>query len=209
MNIANLRLSRLSEAWNKFKEGDFNSLGLLFEIYYNELYYYGIKIVDLPELVKDTIQDLFADVWERRDKMVLVNNFKAYLIISLRRELIRRITKIRKDSKSEEVTTLQFSFSAEDFLIHNEETQNQSRLLAQSLGRLTERQREVILLRFFHDLEFSEISQVLEMNVQSVRNLLFRSLEKIRKDMILLGVTGIDNIEMFLWVVFRQKSQQY
>lgn len=206
MNAINLRVNRLDEAWNKFKRGDFDSLGLLFEIHYKELFYYGIKIVDLPELVKDTIQDLFADVWERRDKIALINNFKAYLLISLRRELIRRITKIRKESQSEEVSTLQFSFSAEEFLIHSEETQSHSRLLAGSLSSLTERQREVILLRFFHNLEFTEISQVLEMNVQSVRNLLFRSLDKIRKDLANQGVAGVENVELLLWNIFRQKK---
>lgn len=206
MPAENLKQIRLNEAWDNLKAGDFNSLGILFELHYQELFYYGIKIVDLPEMVKDSIQDLFADVWERRDKMVSVNNFKAYLLISLRRELIRRITKIRKESQSEEASMLQFSFSAEEFLIHNEEILCYSRLLADILSSLTDRQREVILLRFFHNLEFPEISQVLEMNVQSVRNLLFRALEKIRKDLANLGVSGVENIEILLWSIFQQKK---
>lgn len=204
MDSVNLKSAQLRAAWSKFKGGDFESLGVLFEMHYQELFYYGIKIVALPELVKDIIQDLFADVWERRDKMTAVENFKAYLIISLRRELIRRITRIRKESVSEELSAFQFSFSPEDFLISDEENKNHSRLLSDSLGGLTDRQREVILLRFFHNLEFSEIGQVLEMNIQSVRNLLFRSLEKIRKDMSAQGVNGVENVEMFLWFVFRQ-----
>jgi RNA polymerase sigma factor (sigma-70 family) len=206
MDSASLKLIQLQEAWSNFKGGDFASLGILFEIHYQELFYYGIKIVALPELVKDTIQDLFADVWERRDKMVSVDNFKAYLIISLRRELVRRITRIRKESSSEVLASLQFSFSPEDFLISDEESQNHTKLLSRSMEGLTDRQREVILLRFFHSLEFSEISQVLEMNIQSVRNLLFRSLDKIRKDMADQGVTGVENVEMFLWFVFGQKT---
>ena len=206
MDSASLKLAKLQDAWSNFKGGDFASLGILFEIHYQELFYYGIKIVALPELVKDTIQDLFADAWERRDKMVSVDNFKAYLIISLRRELVRRVTRIRKESSSDSLATLQFSFSPEDFLISDEENRHHSRMLAQSMEGLTDRQREVILLRFFHNLEFTEISQVLEMNIQSVRNLLFRSLEKIRKDMADQGVTGVENVEMLLWFVFGQKT---
>lgn len=206
MDTKNLKLVQFQEAWSNFKGGDFASLGVLFEIHYQELFYYGIKIVAMPELVKDTIQDLFADVWERRDKMGSVNNFKAYLLISLRRELVRRLTRIRKESSAEELTALQFSFSPEEFLISDEENRNHSRLLSQSMEGLTDRQREVILLRFFHNLDFTEISQVLEMNVQSVRNLLFRSLEKIRKDMADQGVTGVEDVEMFLWFVFGQKK---
>lgn len=205
MESKSLISNQLQDAWSNFKGGDFASLGILFEAHYQELFYYGIKIVAMPELVKDTIQDLFADVWERRKNMTSVENIKAYLIISLRRELVRRITATRKESLADANVTLQFSFSAEDFLISDEENRNHSKLLSQSMKGLTERQREVLLLRFFHGLEFSEISQVLEMNVQSVRNLLFRSLDKIRKDMSDQGVTGIENVEMFLWFFFGKK----
>ena len=205
MESKSIRSNQLQNAWSNFKGGDFASLGILFETHYQELFYYGIKIVAMPELVKDTIQDLFADVWERRKNMASVENIKAYLIISLRRELVRRITKTRKESLADANVTLQFSFSAEDFLISDEENRNHSKLLTHSMEGLTDRQREVILLRFFHGLEFSEISQVLEMNIQSVRNLLFRSLDKIRKDMSDQGVTGIENVEMFLWFFFGKK----
>ena len=206
MNSASLKSNQLQDAWSNFKGGDFASLGFFFETYYQELFYYGIKIVAMPELVKDTIQDLFADVWERRNTMVSVDNFKAYLIISLRNELVHRINRIRKETLSESIATLQFSFSPEDFLISTEQNSEHSRLLSVSMDGLTDRQREVILLRFFHGLEFHEISQVLEMNIQSVRNLLFRALDKIRKDMSDQGVTGIESIEMFLLTIFRKKS---
>lgn len=206
MDSASLKLVQLQDAWSNFKGGDFASLGILFETYYQELFYYGVKIVAMPELVKDTIQDLFADVWERRNTMVLVDNFKAYLIISLRNELVHRINRIRKESMSEPIVTLQFSFSPEDFLISTEQSSEHSRQLAISMDGLTDRQREVILLRFFHGLEFHEISQVLKMNIQSVRNLLFRALDKIRKDMSDQGITGVENVEMFLFAIFRKKS---
>lgn len=206
MPAENLKQIRLNDAWDSFKSGDFDSLGVLFELHYQELFYYGIKVVDLSELVKDTIQDLFADVWERRDKMMNVANFKAYLIISLRRELIRRAGKLRTESLSSEISSLQFSFSAEEFLINDEEIKSQSRILANSLSSLTEKQREVILLRFFHNLEFEEMAQILDINIQSVRNLLFRSLEKVRKDMDDQGITNTENIEMMLWVLFSQKK---
>lgn len=205
MELKSLKTNHPQDAWSNFKDGNFAALGIFFETYYHELYYYGIKTVSIPELVKDAIQDLFTDLWERRDKMTEIKNFKAYLLISLRRELIRRINHIRKETPAGQLPILQFSFSTEDFLIHDEENRQHSKLLTQSMEGLTERQREVILLRFFHGLEFPEISQVLGMNIQSVRNLLFRALDKIRKDMSEKGVTGIESAEMFLWMLFQQK----
>lgn len=206
MELTNPASNQSMDHWKNFKEGDFSSLGILFEKHYRELFYYGNKIVALPELVKDAIQDLFIDVWERRNKMTAVENIKAYLIISLRRELIRRTAKVRKENLLKPALSLQFSFSPEDFLISSEQNTEHTRLLSKSLESLTDRQREVILLRFYHNLEFQEISLVLEMNVQSVRNLLFRALDKIRQDMSDQGVKGVENVEMFLWFVFGQKK---
>lgn len=202
MDFKNPVTHKISDPWRNFKDGDFDSLGLLFEKHYLELFYYGNKIVALPELVKDTIQDLFIDVWERRREMTAVENIKAYLIISLRHELVRRMQKLRKEGSSDRDSQNQFSFSPEDFVILDEQNQEHTLRLSRSLSGLTERQREVILLRFYHNLEFPEISQALEMNVQSVRNLLFRALEKIRKDMSDQGVTGLESVEMLLWFAF-------
>lgn len=206
MELTNPSSNQQFDPWRNFKDGDFSSLGILFEKHYRELFYYGNKIVVLPEMVKDAIQDLFIDVWERRDKMTEVENIKAYLIISLRRELIRRSLKIRKETSTDQSFASQFSFSPEDFLISSEQNAEHTEILSRSMESLTDRQREVILLRFYHNLEFYEVSQVLEMNIQSVRNLLFRALDKIRKDMSDQGVTGVENVEMFLWLVFGQKK---
>jgi hypothetical protein len=64
----------------------------------------------------------------------------------------------------------------------------------------------VVLLRFNHELEFQEIAMVMDMNVQSARNLLFRALENIRRDMNASGIIGSSDIEMFLLIVFQKKE---
>ena len=50
------------------------------------------------------------------------------------------------------------------------------------LKGLTGRQKEIIYLRFIHEMSFEEISEIMKINIQSARNLLFRSMEKIRKE---------------------------
>lgn len=197
-----------ADLWKNFKDGDIASLGILFEIHYRELYYYGNKITASSELVKDVIQDLFIGVWERRDKMAAVENIKAYLLISLRRELIRRVSKDRQENSKGRLISTQFSFSPEDFVISAEQSKEQTRILSKSMESLTDRQREVILLRFFHGLEFSDISQVLDLNIQSVRNLLFRALDKIRNDLSNKGVNVLGDVEMFLWFIFGQNKAE-
>ncbi len=200
--------SNCSEEQERFKEGELSLLGELFCTYYQELFYYGIKLVAMPEMVKDTIQDLFIDLWRKPQNIGKVKNLKAYLISSFRHELIRRIGQFRKESPVVSLKTCQFEFSQEDFLIAEEENTEYSEFLSQSLKGLTERQREVILLRFFHNLEFPEMSRILLISIQSVRNLLFRALDKIRKDLSEKKVSGFHDVEIFLLHVFLQLQQR-
>jgi len=197
----------IPSAWQQFRQGDYIVLGDIFQHLYKELYYYGVKLVSVPDLVKDTIQDIFVDVWCRRQKMQEVSNIKAYLFIAVRRELLRRVGTLRKERFLEDYSNEPFSFSVEDFMIREENGFNGTQLLVRSLQRLTERQREVILLRFNHELEFQDIASMMDMNVQSVRNLLFRALEKIRKDLSNSNITGLSDLELFLFCVFQKKGK--
>lgn len=206
MVSSNNTQNNVSGLWQRFRQGDHALLGEIFQKQYNELYYYGLKLVAISELVKDTIQDIFTDIWLRRQKMAEVGNIKAYLFVSLRRELLHRVQKIRKMNSLDVHFSEPFDFSIEDFIVKEETGLKATLVIVQSLKKLTERQREVILLRFNHELEFQDIAQVLDMNVQSVRNLLFRALENIRADIHKNGIEGISNIDLMLFSIFRKKN---
>lgn len=200
--------NNISDLWQKFRSGEYDLLGEIFQLQYNELYYYGIKLVVVSELVKDTIQDIFTDIWSRRQKMENVENIKAYLFISVRRELLRRMEKLRKQSKLDIQTPEPFDFSVEDFLVREESKNQVSQQVIECMRKLSERQREVILLRFNHELEFQDIAQIMSMNVQSVRNLLFRALENIRSKVDAPGIDDISNLEIILLNIFQKKNQK-
>ena len=191
-----------SDVWWRIKKGDQEALGKVFHNYYNELYYYGIKIIPDEEKVKDAIQDLFVVIGERGAKLGEVENIKAYLLSSLRRKLLKNPKRqflIFTDSTGIEK---EFAFSPEDFMVHQEQAKTFSRQLNHCFSQLTPRQREVVFLRFYHELPLSEIANVLNMNIQSARNLLFRALSKLRKLILAESITEWGNLELFLLSVF-------
>ena len=49
------------------------------------------------------------------------------------------------------------------------------------MGELSDRQREAIYLRYVSGLSYEELSEVLQLNYQSARNLIHRGIEKLRK----------------------------
>jgi len=66
-------------------------------------------------------------------------------------------------------------------VIERELKEEQIRELRGCLQKLTKTQREVIFLKFFNDLTYLEISEIMEMRVDSIYNLVSKTIELLRK----------------------------
>jgi RNA polymerase sigma-70 factor (ECF subfamily) len=197
--------------WDKMKSGDEKSLSEIFSLYYSDLYKYGIKIFNLPDLVKDSIQDVFMRIWERRNTIGNVRSPKAYLISSVRRMLFAN-RGVSYSEISPEVLKkeggLNFSFSTSDFFEIEEMSQQIRGSLISSINNLPERQRELIFLRFYYNLPYLEIAQIMEVNEQTVRNLMQRALASLRDKVdrrLWEGIDSMDNLLLTLFLLFRKK----
>jgi RNA polymerase sigma factor (sigma-70 family) len=164
--------------WSLFLQGDKHAFSEIFLACYDDLYRYGIKLSRDPETVNDCIQNLFLKLWKNRNNLKPVRDIKPYLFRSLRNHIIDILELKRQtlpiDQDIEELLIIEFT--AEDFLIsHQVEKETQEKVI-QLLNRLTPRQRHAIYLRYFEELEFETIAQIMDMQLQSVRNLISRGL---------------------------------
>ena len=71
--------------------------------------------------------------------------------------------------------------TGEEYMIEEEERKMLKQKVEFLLGLLTPRQRKAVYLRYMEDMEYEEIGKLLDMNAESVRKLVFRGLEKLRK----------------------------
>lgn len=75
----------------------------------------------------------------------------------------------------------QIESSVEEAYIMNEQEKELKQKIHSMLSNLSPRQREAIYYRFTEGMSFEDICHLMQMNVQSVRNLLHRSITKIRE----------------------------
>lgn len=171
-----------TEIWNQFIHGDESCFKALFDLYYKPMYGYGVKLCDQPELVKDCIQELFRNIWERRDELSHIESPNVYLFVSLRRKILKRIKAYRKtDPDLEEVDETDFiQFDKEELIIRDEVKFQQKKKLQQALNQLSDRQKEIIYLHYYNGMSYGEIEQILSINRQSVRNHIYRAMETLR-----------------------------
>lgn len=183
MNAINLLDENLL-LWNKFRQGDADAFGKLMRIHYQDLFNYGSRIAKDEELAKDCIQDLFCTLWDKRLTINETSFVKYYLLKSLRRKIIRAIDK-KKYPGTKKGSGLKALFHAENSIeneaIRQENLSDLTHRIQKVLANLSVRQQEVIYFRFYMDADIEEIAEIMELNRQSVYNLLHSSLKKLKK----------------------------
>lgn len=170
--------------WQQLKQGNKRAFTQLFKKYYAPLYDYGIHIVkNQNELLKDTLQDLFTEIWAKRNRLGEVNHVKTYLFKSFRRNLLRALKKQRKflllfDNRR--VQPDAFSLSIEDLMISKEIYSENQQKIEDAFQKLTTSQKEIIYLKFKDNLDYEEIEEITSLKYQSIRNAVHRALKSMR-----------------------------
>lgn len=172
--------------WESLKQGDRESLGQLFRKYYEPLFRYGSKLTTQHHLLEDCIQELFTELWQSKSKTE-VRSVKAYLFKSLKYKLYRVMQQKTATELNEEQHEQLFELSHDDFLINLEEQQERSTRLLQALDKLSSRQKEIIYLKFYQELSYEELTEVMNINYQVARNMLYQSVKSLREMLATLG----------------------
>ncbi len=142
------------------------------------MFNFGLKLTTDRDRIKDTLQELFTEFWKKRHKRAKVEHVKVYLIKSFRYKLLRTLSKAGK-SRTYSFEELFEDLPDLDFL-EKEASLERQKQLKEKLQQLSERQREVIHLRYFQNLKNEEIAEILNVNYQSVANLLYRALKQLK-----------------------------
>ena len=177
----------LSDIHKGIISGDQSAFKKLYEIYFERLKFYGKSIS--PQLsmvtIEDEVQNLFLWMASNNYKLVRVTNFEVYLFSSFKKNVIRcskkqrnkRIIRFEETTSKIEVSTV---ISSEDAVIKKEEDKENSDFIDCALKELAPKQREVVFLRFYVGMSFSEIADTVQLSEQIVRNYAYRSIKKIR-----------------------------
>jgi RNA polymerase sigma factor (sigma-70 family) len=168
--------------WESFKSGDREAFKQLFRRYYPSLFLYGYKITPDKELLEDCIQDLFTELWLSSSKTT-VQSVKAYLFKALQYKLLKGLQKrSRLLLGAEGHESPGFQVSPDNLLILREDQKANGEKVKTAIGQLSRRQQEIVYLRFFQDLSYEEIADIMDINYQVARNLLYQALKALRKN---------------------------
>ena len=181
-----LNMEKLSDhfIWKSLKEGDLKAFSVLFEAYYPKLYNYGLKISKNASFTEDSLQDFFLYIYEHRENLSDLDEIAPYLFLSYKRFLIRIINRNNKNRTLDvsNETLIDFEFTAEEIMEKQETERFNKTNLPKILNGLPKRQKEAIYLKYYSGLKAQEIAKIMNINYQSVINLLFKAIKSLKED---------------------------
>jgi RNA polymerase sigma-70 factor, ECF subfamily len=127
------------------------------------------------EIAQDIVQDVFMKFYENSHHLSAANNVKAYLLKTVSNACIDYVRKYGK-----------IQFVAIEHLENELTDENERRCLSEFLriddilSNLPHEQAEILRLKFVDSLNFVEISELLDINVNTVKSRYKYAIEKLR-----------------------------
>lgn len=181
----NNRLTNMDDValWKLFVRGDEEAFGEVYRRFYPLLKAYGKRMTRDEELVRDVIQELFVKLIQHCRNLHPTDNVRFYLFCAFRHKLMDAFASMHQTENVEDCADY-FSFEPEEvdrFFEKDDRTLLYERKLGQALARLSGRQREILYLYYVKEFSHREIATFLSISVQSSKNLLFRTISRIKE----------------------------
>ena len=174
--------------WQAFLKGNEEAFTYIYKQVAANLFSYGKKFNIDEENVNDAIQEVFVDLFLKRQKInIEIQNLKAYLFVALKNNLLKKLNH-RKRIPTLTLDTyndLDFNivYDQQEQLIFKENTTSTNDKLNQAIETLSKKQKEIIYLKFEEELDYPEIAKIMQISIESARKQIYRALKTLRKSL--------------------------
>ena len=161
------------------QHGDLKAYGVLFRRYYPMLCAYATKFVELKD-AEEIVQDVFVNLWNRRDTIRQEQTLRALLFIMAKHLLINAYRAQVNQPVYEDYLNYQDWLSVEDTR-YRMEYSDFLKKFDSALATLVPTQQKVVRLSRLQQWSNKEIAQHLQLSEQTVKNQLSLGMKKLRE----------------------------
>lgn len=185
----------------QIRNGSQDAFSLLYKRYIKALFDYGKFLVGDKDMIEDAIHDVFVNIWSSRKNQIEIHSIKSYLFVSVRRAILRKKKDDTRREYSHEIIEKKVGeqCSIEDSLITDEKEQEKIKKIRAGINNLTDRQREIIYLRYFNNISYDEISHLLEIDKNYAYNLASKAFAYLKNN---FKSTGMYSLPIYLVDLF-------
>lgn len=163
------------------RSGDPDAFASLFRKYYEPLYQFAGRFVKDPQTAESIVQDVFVKIWKKREEWHVQQNVKSYLYTSVKNHSLNYLKRERVLISLSESTNHQDDLvsSPENALIESEMIE----AVQEAIGKLPQQCRRIYLMKRYDELTYSEIAEVLNISINTVKTQMKRALKSLHKSL--------------------------
>lgn len=162
----------------KIAVGDEDAFRELFNIYKERFYAVVLKMTQSDEVAQDIVQDVFMQIWDKRETLVDVDNPSSYFFTAVYRRVYHHYRKIALEKKLLQVVShAKVSVNITDEMVLARESES---LISQAIAKLPPQQKLVFKLSKQDGLSREDIARELQVSPHTVKNHLTYALKFIR-----------------------------
>ncbi len=179
----------------------------LYKHYYAYLSYIGLKKNLGTEAVKDTINDVFLYLWEKRKELQHIQHPHNYILTFFHRSILKKLSRqdVLLDDMDGDVLMIYEEFSEPSFeqnFLDSESRARLSRLVNLHLSQLPRQQRAIIYQKFFLGLSYADIAKANKLSVNTVYNTVYSAMHKLRASIPANTVSSLISLCIALALIF-------
>ena len=140
---------------------------LMMDAYQSRLYWHIRRLIVDHDLAQDVLQDTFIKAYQNFHQFKQDSQLYTWLYRIATNESLQKLNKLKKMQKTDEDAEYYLqNLVAENVESDAEEIQI---LLQKAIQTLPEKQKLVFTMRYYEDLPYEEISQILDMSVGTLK----------------------------------------
>jgi len=176
----------IEKNWQLLADGEQQGLYECFDIFYDDLYRFGLSLYKNPELVKEGINNLFIELWKIKHKLSDVKNIQQYVLTIYKRVLYKTYANYTSSIPFEtlEQGVIESSLTEQSYeaiLIASQHDEHLKRRLQNALSQLSPRQKEIIRMRYFEQTSFEEIAALTGLTERTIYNTIYNAIKILKE----------------------------
>ncbi|SMC97944.1 RNA polymerase sigma factor [Pedobacter nyackensis] len=170
--------------WEAMCLGDKEAFLDIYKTLYRSLGCFGLRVHSDPDVVTDSLNQVFLDIWEKHEFLPRVANVEAYLRTTLKHKILKKIARQQKldniismIGKDEDLLDIPY----EELIVKIESDELVKRQLNLALKKLTPQQLKLIQLRFYEGLSYESVAENCGLTVRTAYNTIYSALKSLRQ----------------------------
>jgi RNA polymerase sigma factor (sigma-70 family) len=166
----------------KVKNGDIDKMGLLYERYHRQLFRFLFNMTRQKEISEDMVQNIFLRMLKYPEGFMGFGEFKMWMYHIARNTVYDHFRKVKRTPVHSDVKDYEERIEGEQLTDVQIQKDEDLKMLESAMGKLSDENRELLILCRFQELKYNEIAKILNTTEGAIKVRVHRAINQLKSN---------------------------